>query len=60
MIYRASIGDLTILLDDEMVEERPTPEVAQDYLTRCATEVVKLYEQIPDPEPATGNTDDLG
>lgn len=57
MIYRASIGELCILLDDEMIEERPTPEVAEDYLTRCINGVIEMYTQIPDPEPAQASDD---
>jgi hypothetical protein len=48
MIFRASIGDLSALLDDEMTDERPTPEVAADYLTRCVQGVTALYEAMPD------------
>ena len=58
MIYRASIGELCILLDDEMVDERPTPEVANDYLTRVAAQVVKLYNEIPDTAPAEAGGDE--
>ena len=58
MIFRASIGELAILLDDEMSDERPTPERAQDYLTRCVTEVVRMFELMPDAEPATPEGDD--
>ena len=48
IIFQANIGDLRVTLDDEMVDERPTPEVAADYLSRCVSGVVKLYEAIPD------------
>jgi len=48
MIFRASVGELHVLLDDEMCDERPTPEVAADYLTRCIQGVTALYEAMPD------------
>lgn len=48
MIYRVSIGELTALLDDEMDDERPTPEVSRDYLRACADQVIALYEALPD------------
>ena len=48
MIFRASIGELNVLLDDEMVDERPTPEQAEDYLGRCVRSVVKMYDAMPD------------
>ena len=48
MIYRVSIGELTALLDDELTDERPTPEVTRDYLKVCADQVVALYEALPD------------
>jgi hypothetical protein len=47
VIFRVSIGELTTLLDDEINDERPTPEVAADYLHRCATEVLHLYTELP-------------
>lgn len=47
MIFRVSIGELTTLLDDEINDERPTPEVAADYLHRCATEVLRVYSELP-------------
>ncbi|MGZ4519761.1 MAG: hypothetical protein ACXVX9_00125 [Mycobacteriaceae bacterium] len=47
MIFRVSIGELTTLLDDEITDERPTPEVAADYLHRCATEVLRVYTDLP-------------
>jgi hypothetical protein len=48
MIYRACIGDYSVLLDDELTDERPTPEVAADYLARCVDQVLKMYDAIPD------------
>ena len=47
MIFRVSIGELSALLDDEMVE-RPTPEVSRDYLKACSDQVLALYEALPD------------
>jgi hypothetical protein len=47
MIFRVSIGELTTLLDDEINDERPTPEVAADYLHRCATECLHIYTELP-------------
>jgi hypothetical protein len=47
MIFRVSIGELTTLLDDEINDERPTPEVAADYLHRCATEALRIYTDLP-------------
>jgi hypothetical protein len=47
VIFRVSIGELTTLLDDEITDERPTPEVAADYLHRCATEVLRVYTDLP-------------
>ena len=44
MIYRASIGDCTALLDDEMTDERPTPEHSRDYLRACSDQVIALYQ----------------
>lgn len=43
MIYQCRIGDYDALLDDEMSDQRPTPEQAADYLTRCASVVIGLY-----------------
>ena len=60
MIFRASIGDLNVLLDDEMTEERPTPEQAEDYLGRCVRGVVKLYEAMPDGITIDSDTESDG
>lgn len=43
MIFQVRIGDYDALLDDEISTQRPTPEVAADYLHRCATVVLGLY-----------------
>lgn len=48
MIFRVSIGDLTALLDDELTDERPTPEVSRDYLKACGDQVLAMYEALPD------------
>ena len=48
MIYRVSIGDLVnVLLDDEMTQERPTPEVARDYIRACSDEALRTYNETP-------------
>jgi hypothetical protein len=57
MIFRVSIGELTTLLDDEITDERPTPEVAADYLHRCGTEVLRVYTDLP-AEALTAQDDD--
>jgi len=56
MIYRVSLGDLTALLDDEITDERPTPEVSRDYLKACADQVMGLYNTLP--EAATNGSAD--
>ena len=60
MIFRASINDMDVLLDDEITDSRPTPECAADYLHRCVEQVVALYSSLPDAEPAahTASEDD--
>lgn len=60
MIFRASIGDLNVLLDDEMTDERPTPEVAADYLGRCVSGVMKLYDAMPDGITVDSDTETDG
>ena len=48
MIYRCVIGSMVeILLDDEL-DERPTPEVARDYIRACSDEALRTYLAIPD------------
>ena len=46
MIFRVSIGDVAVLLDDEL-EERPTPEHCRDYLKACTDEAARLYNLLP-------------
>jgi hypothetical protein len=58
VIYRVSIHEIAVLLDDEMVEERPTPEVAADYIRRCATEVLRVYSELPDGALIVGADDE--
>ena len=48
MIYRVSIGDINVLLDDEMTDERPTPEVARDYLRACSDQAETIYGALPE------------
>ena len=57
MIFRASIGDVTALLDDEITDERPTPEHARDYLRACSDETLRLFSALPDAEPAATDTE---
>lgn len=46
MIFRVSLGDLSVLLDDEL-EERPTPEHCRDYLKACTDEALRAYNELP-------------
>lgn len=46
MIYRANIGDVAVLLADEL-DERPTPEISRDYLRACTDEAARLYSLLP-------------
>ena len=43
MIFTCRVGDYECMLDDELTDERPTPELALDYLTRCAQVVHGMY-----------------
>lgn len=43
MIFTCRVGDYEAMLDDELTDERPTPELALDYLTRCAQVTVGMY-----------------
>jgi hypothetical protein len=55
MIFTCRIGDYETGLDDELVEERPTPELALDYLTRCAQVVHAMYDAGLKCEAEQGN-----
>jgi len=55
MIFRCQIGDLSALLDDEMVDERPTPEVSRDYLRACSDQVLAIYQAMPDAAVVDGD-----
>ena len=56
MVFRISIGGITTLLDDEMTDERPTPEHARDYLRACTDEDLRIYEALP--AEASADTED--
>jgi hypothetical protein len=43
VIFTCRVGDYEAMLDDELTDERPTPELALDYLTRCAQVVHGMY-----------------
>ena len=43
MIFSARVDDCEVLLDDEMTDQRPTPEAASEYLHRAVSEVLTLY-----------------
>ena len=43
MIFQTRIGEFEAMLDDEITDQRPTPEQALDYLTRCAQITYSLY-----------------
>ena len=47
-----------LVLDDEINDERPTPEVAADYLHRCATEVLRVYSELPAEAVAGADDED--
>ena len=49
MIFRVNIGDVAVLLDDEL-DERPTPEHCRDYLKACTDEAARLYDLLPTTE----------
>lgn len=48
MIYSVRIGEIEASIDDELTEERPTPEVVADYLTRVAQTAVGTWVAIPE------------
>lgn len=48
MILEVTIGEsICIRMDDEMTEQRPTPEQVEDYLTRMSRSAVKTYVDLP-------------
>ena len=47
MIFRVSLGDINVLLDDDITDERPTPEVCRDFLRACADEALRTYNELP-------------
>ena len=50
MIFTVRLGAIEA---DVESEDDMTPEQSEDYLNRCSRVVTKIYEQLPDAEPAT-------
>jgi hypothetical protein len=55
MIYQIRLGDtVDVMIDDEMTEQRPTPEVAADYLTRIAQTALGTWLAMPSETVVVG------
>lgn len=58
MILEVTIGEsICIRMDDEMTDQRPTPEQVEDYLTRMSRTAVKTYVDLPTPSHAQPGDD---
>jgi len=54
MILELQIGEsIAVRFDDDINDERPTPEVVEDYLTRMRRTAVDLFNALPN------DTDDV-
>jgi hypothetical protein len=64
MMLEVTIGEtICVRMDDEMTDQRLTPEHVEDYLTRMARTAAKMYDGIADDDgPVTAiptlDTDD--
>ena len=51
MMLEVTIGEsICARFDDDMQDQRPTPEVVEDYLTRMRRTAIDLFEGIPDEQ----------
>lgn len=59
MILQVSVGSvINITFDDEMVEERPTPEHVEDYLVRIRQQAIAAWLSLPDAEQVAAVADE--
>jgi len=52
VILELQIGEsIAVRFDDDINDERPTPEVVEDYLTRMRRTAVDLFNALPNDTP---------
>ena len=57
MILQVAIGsDVNITFDDEITDERPTPEVVDDYLSRLRQQALIAYLALPSLDEADASS----